>query len=58
MITELDNTTKAVLQDKSLDLVKAKSNYFYVAVKRLFDIFVALIGCICLVPVTIVIKIV
>lgn len=57
MITELDNTAKAVLQDKPLNVVKEKVNSFYIAIKRIFDIFIALFGCIFLVPMAIIIKI-
>lgn len=59
MIAELDNTAKLVLNDK-INETKSKTNskkIVYQILKRLFDIVFSFIGCLFLIPITLIIKI-
>ena len=47
-----------VIGERPIILEKTKTNYFYEGVKRVFDIIVALIALLFLIPVTIIVKIV
>lgn len=58
MIAELDSTAKMVLNDIESIEKEKKINLGYRIFKRIFDIVTSLIGCILLIPIIIIIKIV
>lgn len=59
MIAELDNIAELVLKDNAIDKnIKEESRLMYYFIKRLFDIVFSVVGCIFLVPIIFLIKIV
>ena len=56
----LDGLDNLAMYEKTIDMekVKASRNFLYRGSKRVFDIFCALIGIICMIPIMIVVKLI